>query len=148
MSQEWKEVSVCWAGEKGFTGKNLNGGSVQMGTVDGRSGVSPMEMLLLGMAGCSGIDVIHILEKKRFIPEKFEIRVRGKRADDHPRVYTEIEIEYLLWAQDINPKALEQAIRLSEDKYCSASAMLSKSANIRSSYRLLAPGEEILDDPD
>jgi putative redox protein len=143
MNQDWREVSAHWAGEMGFIGKNLSGGSVQMGVVDGCPGASPMELLLLGLAGCTGVDIVHILGKKRITPDRFEVRVRGKRADDHPRVYTEIEIEYLLWADDLNPKAVEQAIQLSEDKYCSASTMLSKTARIRSSYHILAPGEEI-----
>ena len=68
--------------------------------------------------------------------------MRGKRADDYPMVYTEIEIEYLLWGDDLQPKAVEQAIELSEEKYCSASAMMSKSAEMRSSYRILTPGEQ------
>ena len=142
MSQEWKEVTAQWQGEKSFIGKNPTGGSVQMGTIDGQPGTSPMELLLLGVAGCTGIDIVHILGKKRITLDQFEVRVRGKRADDYPMVYTEIEIEYLLWADDLQPKAVEQAIELSEEKYCSASAMMSKSAEIRSSYRIIAPGEE------
>jgi len=142
MSQDWKEVSAQWVGELGFIGKNLSGGKVQMGTVDGQPGASPMELLLLGMAGCTGVDIVHILGKKRITLDQFDVRVRGKRADEHPRVYTEIEIEYLLWADDLNPKDVDQAIRLSEEKYCSASAMLSKTAKIRSRYQILTPGEE------
>jgi putative redox protein len=142
MSQEWKEVSARWQGEMRFIGKNQTGGSVQMGTVDGQPGTSPMELLLVGVAGCTGMDIVHILGKKRITLDHFEVRVRGKRADDYPKVYNEIEIEYLLWSDDVSPKAVEQAIELSEDKYCSASAMMSKTAEMRSSYRILAPGEE------
>jgi len=68
--------------------------------------------------------------------------VRGKRADDYPKVYTKIEIEYLLTGDDINPNAVEQAIQLSEDKYCSASAMLGKTAEIRSSYQIISSQNE------
>jgi putative redox protein len=142
MSQEWKEVSARWQGEMSFIGKNQTGGSVQMGTVDGKPGTSPMELLLMGVAGCTGIDIVHILGKKRITLDHFEVRVRGKRADDYPMVYNEIEIEYLLWADDLSPKAVEWAIELSEEKYCSASAMMAKSAEMRSSYRILSPGEE------
>jgi putative redox protein len=142
MNQAWREVSAQWQGEMGFIGKNQTGGSVQMGTIDEKSGVSPMELLLLGVAGCTGIDILHILGKKRITLDQFEVRVRGKRADDYPMVYTEIEIEYLLWANELAPKAVEQAIELSEQKYCSASVMMSKSAEIRSSYKILAPGEQ------
>jgi putative redox protein len=142
MAQEWKEVSAEWQVEMGFVGKNQGGGSVQMGTIGQQPGVSPMELLLLGVAGCTGMDIIHILGKKRIILNQFEVRVRGKRADDHPKIYTEIEIEYLLWAENLSTKAVEQAIELSEEKYCSASAMMSKSAEIRSSYRILNPDEK------
>ena len=142
MSQDWREVSAQWQGEMSFMGKNQTGGSVQMGTIDGQPGTSPMELLLLGVAGCTGLDIVHILGKKRITLDQFEVRVRGKRADDFPKVYNEIEIEYILWAEDLSIKAVEQAIELSEEKYCSASAMMSKSAKMSSSYRILSPGEE------
>ena len=142
MSQDWREVSAQWQGEMSFMGKNQTGGSVQMGTIDGQPGTSPMELLLLGVAGCTGMDIVHILGKKRITLDQFEVRVRGKRADDFPKVYNEIEIESILWAEDLSTKAVEQAIELSEEKYCSASAMMSKSAKMSSSYRILSPGEE------
>lgn len=141
MSSEWKEVVAEWQGEMAFIGKNQTGGSVQMGVIDGQPGVSPMELLLVGLAGCTGIDVAHILKKKRAVLDDLKVRVRAKRADDHPMVYTQIEIEYLLWGQNLDPKAVEQAIELSEEKYCSASAMLGKTAELHSSYRILASGE-------
>jgi putative redox protein len=142
MSSDWKEVVAEWRGESTFMGKNDAGGIVQMGTLDGQPGTSPMELLLLGVAGCTGIDVALILEKKRQPLQDLKVRVRGKRADDFPKVYTDIEIEYLFWGKDLNQKAVEQAIELSEEKYCSASVMMSKTATIKSSYRILIPGEE------
>ena len=143
MSQAWKEVTAEWVGELSFVGKNPNGGRVQMGTIDGQPGTSPMELILMGVAGCTGVDIVHILGKKRITLDQFEVRVRGKRADDYPQVYTEVEIEYLLWGEDLDPKAVEQAIQLSEDKYCSASAMISKTAAMHSRYRILNPGDQI-----
>jgi len=140
MSNDWVETSAKWAGEMGFIGENAKGGIVQMGTVDGKPGVAPMEMLLLGLAGCTGVDVVHILRKKRAPLKDLEVRVRAKRADQHPKVYVEIEIEYLLWG-DLKPKDVTQAIQLSEEKYCSASAMLGKTAEIRSTYKILPPEE-------
>ena len=131
MNQKWKEVSAEWQGELSFIGKNQTGGSIQLGAAGQHPVVSPMELLLLGVAGCTGIDIIHILDKKRITLNQFEVRVRGKRANDHPKIYTDIEIEYLLWAEDLSTKAVEQAIKLSEDKYCSASAMMSKSPRLR-----------------
>ncbi|MEN8173626.1 MAG: OsmC family protein [Chloroflexota bacterium] len=143
MSTDWVTLTADWGGEMAFLGKNEKGGSVQMGAVDGVPGVSPMEMLLFGLIGCSGVDVVHILRKKRLTLDDFRLAVRAKRAPNHPKVYTEIEISYMLWGSDLTPKAVEQAIELSEEKYCSASAMLGKTAKISSTYQILAPGETI-----
>jgi putative redox protein len=135
---EWKEVVAEWAGGSAFIGRNQAGGSVQIGEIAGQPGIGPMEMLLLGAAGCTGMDIVSILGKKRQKIERFEVRVRGLRADEHPKVYTDIEVAYHLWGVDIEPAAVEQAIRLSEEKYCSASVMLRAVARITSIYELHA----------
>ena len=142
MSADVKEAVAEWQGKSKFLGKNLKDGQVLMGGKEDVGRVSPMELLLMGLAGCTGIDVVNILEKKRQPLENFRVKVRGKRAEDYPMVYTEIEVEYLLWGVGLNPKAVEQAIQLSEEKYCSASIMLGKTAKIRSSYQILTPQEE------
>ena len=90
--------------------------------------------MLLGVAGCTGYDIVSILRKKRQNLTDFKVNVRGKRASEHPKVYTEIEVEYHLWGENLDAKAVEQAIELSETKYCSASAMLSATADLRSQY--------------
>ncbi len=136
MGSDWKEVVAQWYGETTFIGQNETGGSVQMGTLDNQPGVSPMEMLLLGVAGCTGIDVVSIMQKKRQALARFEVRVRGKRADVYPKVYTEIEVSYHFWGDTLNVNAIEQAIQLSEEKYCSVSAMLRAVAQIRSEYEI------------
>ena len=138
MSNEWKEIEAKWMKGRTFKGFNPEGGEVLMGKLGDQSGLSPMEMLLAGLAGCTGIDVALILDKKRQNLENFEVKIRAKRADGHPRVYTEIEIEYLLWGDGLDDKAIQQAIKLSEEKYCSASAMLGKTAVIRSSYQIMS----------
>ena len=140
MKSEWTEVAAEWRGGLAFTGRNATGGSVQMGDVEGKPGIWPMEMLLLGLAGCTGVDVANILRKKRQRLEDLRVEVRAKRADDHPKVYTEIEITYLLSGEGLNDTAVEQAIELSERKYCSASIMLGRTAKISSSYRLISGG--------
>ncbi|MBC8509041.1 MAG: OsmC family protein [Anaerolineales bacterium] len=142
MSADWKEVTAEWKGSTTFIGKNSAGGSVQMGEINGKPGVGPMELLLVGLAGCTGYDVAMILEKKQQPMQDLKINVRGKRVDTYPMVFDQIEIEYLFWGEGLSEKALEQAIELSEEKYCSASAMLAKTAEIKSSYRILSPGEE------
>lgn len=132
----WVEVNVNWTGDMHFSGQNSKGASVEMGSVGDKPGVSPMEMLLFGLAGCTGMDVVHILRKKKMEPEDFRLTVRAKRAEEHPKVYTEIELTYLLWGDNLTDKAVQDAIRLSEEKYCSASAMLSKTANITIKYKI------------
>jgi putative redox protein len=136
MSSDWHEVIADWRGDLTFSGKNDLGNSVKMGSKKDETNISPMELLLLGLAGCTGYDVVSILAKKRQNLEKFQVKVRGLRADDYPMVYTDIEIEYLLWGEGLTEKAVAQAIELSEDKYCSASAMLGQTAKITSSFQI------------
>jgi putative redox protein len=100
------------------------------------AGFRPLELLLVGMAGCTAMDVISILSKKRLNVVSFEVNVRGERADEHPRIYTDIAVEYVVRGTDIPAEAVERAIALSEEKYCSAAAMLRKAAKITSSYRI------------
>ena len=139
MSGIWKEIVAQWRGGMGFIGTNPAGVQVQIGTVDGQPGIGPMEMLLFGLAGCTGMDIVSILEKKREKLIDFQVKVRGKRAEDYPMVYTDIEVAYHLWGEDLDPKAVETAIRLSEEKYCSVSIMLGASARITTSYTIYAP---------
>ena len=142
MQDIWKEIEVDWQGGGAYLGRSTNGGQVQIGELDGRPGASPMDLLLMGLAGCTAIDVAMILEKKRQNLQDLRVRVRGKRAADHPKVYVEIEIEYLLWGEGLDPRAVEHAIQLSEEKYCSASAMLGKTAEIRHAYKIVETIQE------
>lgn len=136
MADEWRETITVWMGEGAFMGHNSSGGEVQMGMLNGKPGVSPMELILIGVAGCTGIDVVNILEKKRQNLARLEVRVRGLRAETHPKIYTDIEITYHLWGEGLETRAIEQAIQLSEEKYCSVSAMLREAAKITTQYVL------------
>jgi putative redox protein len=141
MDNPWREVVAEWQGGGAFIGRNAAGGSVQMGTIEEKPGTSPMELLLIAVAGCTGMDIADIMQKKRQPLQSLKVKVRGKRAESFPKVYTEIDVTYLVWGENIDPRALEQAIQLSEEKYCSASAMLRAVAQMHSNYRILAPGE-------
>lgn len=143
MGRDWTDLSVSWQGESTFIAKNKDGGLVQMGPVGDRPGVGPMQLLLAGLAGCTGMDIISILSKKRLKPTQMQIQVSGKRADDYPMVWTDIKLQYLIWGEGIPPKDVEQAIKLSEEKYCSVGIMLGKTARITSEYRILTPGTSI-----
>ena len=139
----WKEISAEWDGNSGYIATNKVGATVLMGKdKDGSSGIGPMEMLLAGLSGCTMMDVIEILKKKRQIPEKFIAIVQGhQRIDEYPYFFTEYQIEYVLWGNNLVEKDVEQAIKLSEEKYCSVGGTLSKSGPIHSSYRIIKSEE-------
>lgn len=141
MTEGWTEITAAWKNKTAFVGQSSTGGTVQMGTIDSTPGISPMQLLLVAVAGCTGEDIVSILKKKRLEPIDFQLRVRGKRASDYPMIWTDIHITYLIWGDAIPPKDVEQAIQLSEEKYCSVGLMLGKIARITSEYHLLKPGE-------
>jgi putative redox protein len=128
------------------TAFDLTVGSGHTLVADGQSrlGASPMEMVLAGLAGCTAADVISILEKKRQPVTGMEVRVRGQRADEHPRVYTDIEVLFVVYGAGVQPEAVRRAIELSEGKYCSVSGMLNRVARIQCSFEIVdtLPGSE------
>jgi putative redox protein len=141
MQDQWREIEAEWQGGGTFIGKNPKGGIVQMGMLNEKPGVSPMELLLAGLAGCTGIDVVDIMEKKRQPLKALKVKVRGLRRQEYPMFYTQIEVTYLIWGDNLDSKAVERAIQLSEERYCSVSAMLRSCAEIKSSYQILKPEE-------
>jgi putative redox protein len=130
------DAQVTWVEDKRFVGRASSGHAIVVDASVEKQGSSPMELLLIGMAGCTAYDVMSILEKKRQGVTGLEVSARAERAEEPPRVYTKIEVEYVLRGRDIKPKAVEDAIHLSKEKYCSASIMLGKTAQITTSYRI------------
>jgi len=131
-----KEARVTWVEDRRFVGRASSAHAV---VVDGSSeglGPSPMELVLIGMVGCTAYDVIAILQQKRQRVTGLEVSARAEQAAEPPQVYTSIDVEYVVRGHSIKAKAVEDAIRLSKEKYCSASAMLEKTAEIRTSYRI------------
>jgi putative redox protein len=141
VTEGWTEITASWKNEMTFVGLNSAGGAVQMGTLDGKPGVGPMSLLLVAVAGCTGMDIVSILQKKRLNLTDMQVRVRGKRAAEYPMVWTDIHLTYLIWGEGIQPSEVELAIRLSEEKYCSVGIMLGKTARMTSEYLILKPGE-------
>jgi putative redox protein len=101
------------------------------------SGPRPMELLLMGIGGCSGMDVVSILKKKRERLAGLEINVDGKMAEDYPHKYTQIDIEFVVKGKNLSDEAVKRAIELSMGKYCSVKATLEGSAKINYSYRIV-----------
>src|SRR5215469_13716675 len=106
------------------------------------AGFRPMELLLVGLAGCTGMDVISILRKKRQDVTGYQVQVRGVRAEEHPMVFVEITVEHIVTGHAVQPEAVARAIQLSEERYCGAGAMLGKVAHLAHTYRLIEGAEE------
>ena len=100
-------------------------------------GVRPMEMLLLGVAGCTMIDVVTTLKKMRQDLSHCETKIRSERANEHPKVFTDIHIKFLVKGKNLDSKKVDKAIILSAEKYCSASIMLSKTAKITHGFEVV-----------
>ncbi len=119
-----KEAIAVWKSGTEFEATALVSGFSVRTDGGGKKALSPMELLLVALAGCTGSDIISILEKKRQNVTAFEVRVHGDRADEYPRKYTNIEITYIVSGHGVDPGAVRRAIELSEAKYCSVSASL------------------------
>ncbi|HXY11649.1 MAG TPA: OsmC family protein [Terriglobales bacterium] len=122
------EVKTKWIREQQFEGVSSSGQRVLI-DADRKTAASPMELVLLGLCGCTAFDVVTILGKKRQPWTSLEIRAEAERAPSPPAVYTAIRLTYRVGGK-VSPKAVEDAVRLSEDKYCSVAAMLKKTAKI------------------
>lgn len=136
------KAKVVWKGKMAFEGSSMSGFTLPLDTsVDGGgedSGFRPMELLLIGLAGCTAMDVISILQKKRQDVTNFEVRVvEAERAPDHPKIYTHIVLEYVVTGRNIERAAVERSVELSSTKYCSAEAMLGKAAKIENRITIL-----------
>ncbi len=135
------EVTLNWKGKMVFEGMGDSGFAQRMDSdaaVGGEnSGARPMEFIALGLAGCTAMDVISILQKKQQPIKDFQVLVHTERADAHPKVFTSAVIEYLVAGRGVDESALLRAIQLSADKYCPAQSMLSKAFPIRLIYKIV-----------
>ena len=100
------------------------------------AGVRPKELILIGLGGCTGSDVVSILSKKKVKVDNFEINLEAEVSEGQPQVHTKIHIEYVIYGNNINPKDVERAVELSRTKYCGVSAMLEKAVTITHSFRI------------
>ncbi|MDZ4167971.1 MAG: OsmC family protein [Coriobacteriia bacterium] len=135
-------VRVKWNGKRRFVAWDEAGHGIVMDASAGYkgdgSGVRPVELVLYGMAGCTGMDVISILEKKRQKVTDFDLVVTGtQRTDEYPKIYTRIEVEYVITGIGVKPEAVARAIELSEEKYCSVKGMFGSDVEVVTSYRVL-----------
>ena len=139
---ELKIARLRYAGDEAFVGESPSGHAIVTSFAhDEVTAPTPMELLLISLGGCTGADVVGILEKKRQHITGYEIEVRGERRAEYPRIYTRIEVVHRFRGRKIDPKAVAHAIELSETKYCSVSAMLSAAATIEMRYEITEEDE-------
>ena len=135
------KARIKWVQDRTFLGESGSGHSVVMDgspEAGGRNlGVRPMEMLLLGLGGCTAFDIVDILQKSRQPVEDCVVEVTGERTDTVPKVFTRIEIDYLVSGQGLSRAKVERAVTLSAEKYCSIAAMLSKTAEINHHIKII-----------
>ncbi len=123
------EASVNWSDQERFVGQASSRHAIVTDGGKEKTANSPMELVLIALCGCTASDVVGILRKKREPFTGLEVHAKGERATDYPSVYTQIHLTYHVRGQ-VSQKAMEDAVRLSKEKYCSVSAMLEKTAKI------------------
>ncbi len=139
------QARVKWVEDVLFLGESGSGHGV---VIDGppehggrNLGVRPMELLLLGVGSCSAFDVVHILKKSRQPVADCEVKVTAERSETVPKVFTRIHLHFVVSGRGLDEAAVQRAVRLSAEKYCSASIMLGKAAQIEHSYEIAACGD-------
>ena len=135
------QARVKWLDHMSFVGESGSGHSVVLdGSPEhgGRNlGIRPMEMVLIGLGGCTAFDVVLMLQKSRQNVTDVEVNLDATRADDIPHVFTAISAHFKVWGIDLNEKHVERAVKLSGEKYCSATKMLEKTADITYSWEII-----------
>ena len=120
-----------------FVATSGSGHRLLIDDATGNTGAKPIELVAIALAGCTAFDVIQILRKKRQHVTDYQVTIEAEQAPNPPQVFTQVRIHHLLTGTDIASKAVEDAIHLSEEKYCSVGAMLQKTAEIRSTFEIL-----------
>lgn len=132
---------IKWLEKRTFLGQSESGFTISLGTPYGEDGVSPgpsaMELVLMGTGGCAAWDVVNILEKSREAIQDCIVELDAKRAETAPMVFTKIHMHFIIIGSKLNKNKVARAIELSADKYCSASAMMAKTAEITHNYEVI-----------
>ncbi|MFN2492974.1 MAG: OsmC family protein [Pyrinomonadaceae bacterium] len=138
MSVKDAKAVIQLLGDDIFLGHSSSGHALRIDADSRRhSAPSPMELLLLALGSCTGVDVVSILKKKRQNVTDYRVEVTGQRRDDHPRSYNRMEVHHIVTGRNISEQSVAQAIELSERKYCSVAATLRPTAEIHSSYEVI-----------
>ena len=138
------KARVKWVGERSFLGEAGSGHTIALGRPQGEGsiapGPSPMELMLIGTAGCSAFDVVHILEKGREPVEDVVVEIDADRAETDPKVFTRIHMHFTVKGRNLTEQRVRRAIELSVDKYCSAVTMLKVTVPVTYDFELIEAG--------
>ena len=138
MRGEDSKAVIRYAGADLFIGTSPSGHVLKIDTDRERnSAASPMELLLLALGSCTGVDVVSILQKKREQVTDYRVEVRGERRAEHPRSYKRLEVHHIVTGRNISERSVAQAVELSEKKYCSVAATLRPTAEIVSTFEIV-----------
>lgn len=130
------QARVKWVEGLSFIGESASGHQIIMDGNSGEKAPSPMEMLLMSAGGCSAIDVVSILQKGRADVRDCEVKLTSTRREEAPRLFTHINLHFVVTGRDLTDKTVERAVALSAEKYCSVSLMLGKAATISHSFEV------------
>ena len=139
------KARIKWVEKRTFVGEAGTGHSIVFGNAFGEEGQKPgpsaMELMLISTGGCSAFDVVHILEKGREAVEDVVVELDADRAEEDPKVFTRVHMHFVVKGRGLAPAKVERAIKLSAEKYCSASAMVAKTATITHDFEIIETGE-------
>lgn len=138
MADNLYKATVKWAGDEFFIGTGYTGHAQVMDSKgDRNAATSPVEMLLVAVAGCTAMDVISILLKKRQDVTAYDVEVTGERVEDHPRKFTKFHVHHIVHGRNVSEQAVARAVELSDQKYCSVAATVRPGAEITTSYEIV-----------
>src|SRR5262245_12730917 len=137
MGIEDPTATVYYAGDEFFIGVTPSKHALTVDTSHEPSAPTPVELLLVALGSCTGVDVIGILKKKRQEVTSYRVLVKGRRREEHPRAFTRMEVHHVVTGRGISPQAVAQAIELSEQKYCSVAATLRPTVEILSTFEII-----------
>lgn len=138
MAETTNKATVKWAGDEEFIGTSPSGHAVILDTKgDNKIAPSPVEMLLIAMAACTASDVISVLKKKRQDVSEYYVEVTGERAEEHPRKFVKMHVHHIVHGHSVSEKAVADAIKLSDEKYCSVAATVRPTTEISTSYEII-----------
>jgi putative redox protein len=123
--------------QRQFVAENHRGHNLIIDDPNGNTGPKPIELVAIGLAGCTAFDVINILRKKRQVVTDYKVTIEADQASDPPQVFTSVRIHHIITGVEVSPDAVKDAIRLSEEKYCSVGAMIEKSAKIHATFEIV-----------